>query len=753
MTWLAAVGVLLCAGCGHEPHTNPPLDSGVRPMDSAVDPEDSAVDALPPSTVRAEFGLDTRPSNTTCKAPARPPSASPVKLERVFANVQLGPAMMMAQLPGDSARWFVALRTGRVVSFPVNAPANTPTEVLDLAGVPLSVTQAGEGGLLGIAFHPRFAQNGQLFLSFTTNGGPIDLRSTVGRMTSTDNAASFGGYTTIIPPFDQPATNHNGGSIGFGQDGHLYLGFGDGGGGGDTYRNGQNKSSFFSKILRIDVTTVPAAGKTYVIPDGNPWKNGGGEPATFAFGFRNPFRFSFDRGTGELWVGDVGQDTWEEIDKVRVGGNYGWPCREGTHAFSNDPQHCPSPTNLIDPVYEYEHPLAGNQRSRRSITGGYVYRGSALPDFQGSYVFADYETQQVFALRFDAGSGKPEVTQINDQGPNAPWVSFAEDNDGELYAVAINGQIYKLVSAGAQQPSTFPDRLSETGCFDARNPTQPAPSLIPYGVNSPLWSDGAEKERHLSLPDGTTIGIGADGDFDLPIGSVVAKSFKVDGKFVETRLLVRHDDGGWAGYSYEWNDQQTDATLLTSSKTKAVGAQTWYFPSRSDCVNCHTDAAGRTLGLELAQLDGDLVYPETRRISNQLATLEHIGVFAAALPTGIPALPAPTGNAPVDQRARSYLHANCSFCHRPNGPGRSDMDLRFARSLKDAKLCNVAPATGDLGIAGAKLLAPGDLQKSLVLVRARSTDASRMPPLASALVDPQGTKVIADWIASTTACP
>ena len=167
----------------------------------------------------------------------------------------------------------------------------------------------------------------------------------------------------------------------------------------------------------------------------------------------------------------------------------------------------------------------------------------------------------------------------------------------------------------------------------------------------------------MALPEGKAITVGASGDFDFPIGSVLVKSFSLQGKRIETRLFIRHEDGDWAGYSYEWNDAQTDAVLLPSGKTKPIGDRTWTFPSRSDCKRCHTAAAGHTLGPELGQLNGDLVYGSTNRVANQLATLEHIQMLAA--PLGKPmadlvAYPKPFGDAPVDARARAYLHANCA---------------------------------------------------------------------------------------------
>jgi uncharacterized repeat protein (TIGR03806 family) len=740
---------------------------------SADDPNGADGGALPDGFVpptRAEFGLETRPSNTTCLAPARPPSTAPVKFERVFANVSLGLPMILAQIPGDASRWFVAQRGGTIVSFPTAAPGNTPTLVGNVANVAgKTIALAGEGGLLGMAFHPKFAQNGLVYITWTrapVAGDPpsaVNMISEVGVLHSPDNGASFDSYTVVIPGFGQPATNHNGGGIAFGKDGFLYLGFGDGGGGEDGFHNGQTTTGFFSKVLRIDVDS-PSGGKQYGIPDGNPYKNGGGEPAVFARGFRNPFRLSIDRDTNDLWVGDVGQNTFEEIDaKVKVGGNYGWPCREGMHDSlaplvnppnAGDPAKCPPGTlGLVDPVAEHKHTPANS----RSITGGVVYRGKAVPGFVGSYVYGDYAKQELWTLSFDPGTGEAKTTQLPE--PAANWVSFTEDNDGELYAVALNqGAVYKLVAAEPQGPSTFPDRLSKTGCTDPSDVKKPAAGLVPFGVQAPLWSDGALKERFLAIPDGTTISVkDDDGDFDFPNSTVLVKTFSLGGKRIETRLFIRHDDGGWNGYSYEWLDDQSDAVLLPAGKSKTIGAQTWAYPSRNECVTCHSEAAGRALGPELGQLNGDYVYASTNLLANQLKTLDHIGMFDK--PLGKPvdqlvAFPDPYGTGgSLELRARAYLHSNCANCHRPKGGGLGNLDLRFGTAFKDTVSCDVEPEAGDIGVAGAKLLTPGDPSKSLLSLRPHSPAANRMPPLGSSVVDAPGLKVLDDWITSVTACP
>ncbi|WP_394846591.1 PQQ-dependent sugar dehydrogenase [Pendulispora brunnea] len=727
------------------------LGAGCSNSDEAKDGTDGG-DGGPIQADPAPYGLDTRPANTTCKVPARPPSTASVKLQQVFANVDVGNPMMMAQLPGDASRWYVAERNGKILSFPVQNPPNTPREDLNI-GSQLS-DLGSEGGLLGMAFHPKFAQNGYVYLSYTT-GTDSAIVSTIKRFTSAaKNGTAFGAQSDVLSFNQEARGNHKGGCVQFGPDGYLYASFGDGGGSNNEFGHGQDTDTFFSKVLRIDIDK----GNGYAIPSDNPFANDPTKKGEiYAYGFRNPFRFSFDigkpgrEGTGELWLGDVGQDNWEEVDKVRKGGNYGWSKKEGTHCFPPNTTNCSS-VGLIDPVYDYPQPN-GNARA---VTGGRVYRGKAIPELVGKYVFADSSSGEVWTLSFDATSGKPVVVKINDSGTGGTFTSVNEDADGELYLTALGNKIYKVVPNAKPPASTFPEKLSQTGCVDPANPKNPAAGLIPYGVNSPLWSDGAEKERYLALPDAAKIHVNADGDFDLPKGTVLVKTFSIGGKRVETRLFMRHDDGDWGGYSYEWNDEQTDATLLASNKSKPLGSQTWYYPSRSDCVSCHSTAAGRSLGLELGQLNGDFVYVSTRRLSNQLATFDHIGLFDAPLggaPETLAKFPKPTDEGNLGDRAASYLHANCSFCHRPNGIGGGGTDFRYATTLPNRKACNANPENGNLGIADAKIIAPGAPKKSLVSVRVHTLDTSkRMPPLATSLVDDQGAKVLDDWIQGLTTC-
>jgi uncharacterized repeat protein (TIGR03806 family) len=305
-------------------------------------------------------------------------------------------------------------------------------------------------------------------------------------------------------------------------------------------------------------------------------------------------------------------------------------------------------------------------------------------------------------------------------------------------------------------PDTIATNLSATGCVDVADARQPAPGVIPYDVNTPFWSDGATKSRYLGLPDNTTIAVAADGDMELPPGAVVVKHFRLGSILVETRLLMRHPDGSWAGYTYAWNEEQTDATRVIGGGTKLIDGQTWIYPSETQCMQCHTAAMGDSLGLEILQLNRDFLYPQTGRTDNQLATLGHIGVFAAPLadaPADLPKMPDLTdSSAPLSARARAYLHTNCSQCHRPGGPTPSGMDWRYDVLLENTSACDTMPQLGDLGIPNARIIAPGASENSVLLSRIARRDVHGMPPVGSAIPDAGGIAVLTSWVDSLAGC-
>ena len=684
------------------------------------------------------FGLDARPSNPTWLEPPRPGTA--LALQPALGGQKFSLPLFLTQAPGEPGRFFVVQKGGVVRQI---APDGTGLSTFfDLTAKVNS--SPNEAGLLGMAIHPRWSSKKVVFLSYTAPASPptaVNLISRISRFTSSDGGQTLDSNSEVVLlELVQPFQNHNGGMLAFGPDGYLYASFGDGGSGGDPNGNGQNTGVLFGKILRLDVD-AEANGKHYAIPADNPFAVSGGSPEIWAWGLRNTWRFSFDRLTGKLWAGDVGQDLWEEIDVIEGGKNYGWNQREGFHCYGVT--SCIG--NYIDPIVEYSH-----NGSSASVTGGYVYRGTALQGLYGQYLYGDEVLGTVWSIPASSADGGARPTPAVLPFSGGSLASFGEDLDGELYVVNIgSGMVSKIVAGAGGSAGGPAPLLSQTGCTSAADVTKPAAGLVPYAPAAPFWSDGAAKSRWMALPDGTSAAVGADGDLDFPSGTVLVKQFTVGGKRIETRLFFRYADGGWAGFSYLWNDAGTDAALQTAAVDLALPSQIWPLPSPAQCLACHTAAAGFSLGLESAQLDSAFTYEATGRTANQLATLRHLGLASAG--PSVPALPDPQGAAPIEQRARALLHTNCAQCHRPGGPAPQG-DLRFG-TAPSAGYCNLAPVAGDLGVAGAKLLKPGAPAQSLILLRMKAPDAHRMPPLGSRVVDQQSVDLLATWISSLTDCP
>ncbi len=698
-------------------------------------------------------GLDNRPDNQTCVAPDRPNENSSVSIIDPFPSLpNISEPTKMILEPVSGPRWFVLRKSGQLVTFdPDNATSISP--YIDLSGI---VRTASEGGLLGMAFHPNYPNTPEIFLSYTIDHSGPAMRSVISRFIL-DNVTNPGDGTIeqVILQVDQDFDNHDGGDIAFGPDGYLYIGFGDGGSGGDPYFRAQDTTRLLGSMLRIDVlgSGVSYPDNPYSIPGDNPFAgnarcgagaNSNSCPEIYAWGLRNPWRWSFDPDTGNLWLADVGQGDYEEVNIIERGGNYGWRCREGTHDYNT----AGCGTGLIDPVSEYSH-SEGN-----SITGGYVYRGSAIPELVGRYVFSDYGSGRFWALQSDSQGGYTNDLLIDTNfGPT----SFAVDQQGELYFTDINNsRVRMLIPSRSPTPDAIPTLLSETGCRSPSDITQPYSGLLPYDLNAPFWSDGADKVRYIGLPNGTTITRNVDNDWEFPNGTVIVKDFRLNGNLVETRHLMRHPDGVWAGYTYEWNAQQTEATRVKGGKTVFTNAHLWIYPSESQCMECHTSAAGFALGPETAQLNKVFTYPSTSRAENQLETIGHLLMFTSPLTESASNLPILTDPSDVDAssslRARAYLHTNCSQCHRPGGPTPSTMDLRYTTSLSDTNACDKAPLNGNLGIADARLIAPGDAARSLIIERARLRDSHGMPPLGSNSVDTNGIDLLSAWINGVSGC-
>jgi len=357
------------------------------------------------------------------------PLRNGVGLADAFGGLRFDSPLLLLQEPAANGRFLVVERGGTIQA--VRNGAATP--FLDIRA---RVSTAGEGGLLGLALAPGWPGDPTAYVSYTTPSAqsPANLRSVLSRMQSRDGGATLDPATeAVLLTVEQPFTNHNGGNVVFGPDGYLYFGLGDGGSAGDPMGNAQNLGVLLGKLLRLD----PATGKA---PATNPFVSmAGARPEIYAYGLRNPWRFSFDRQTGKLWLGDVGQDLFEEIDIVQPGLNFGWNAREGLHCYRSS--SCPG--QFTDPVVEYGHDL-GN-----SVTGGYVYRGNDVPALQGRYVYGDFGSGRIWTVPADSPRQPQQILKATS------IASFGQDQRGELYVVDISGTVFKLVAtATGQAPAT-----------------------------------------------------------------------------------------------------------------------------------------------------------------------------------------------------------------------------------------------------------------------------------------------------------
>lgn len=703
---------------------------------------------LPSAVSRASLfaGLLAALALGACATDVQPDSG--VGLERAFSRLRFQRPVFLTGAGDDSGRLFVVEQEGVIRVFDATGEPREAAVFLDISDK--TSRRGNEEGLIGLAFHPNFRDNGQFFVHYSgSDPDEVGVLSRFSLRPGEPNRADPASEEVLLQQ-PQPWRNHNGGMIAFGPDGYLYLSLGDGGAANDPHGNGQKLSTWLGSILRIDVDRREE-GKPYAVPPSNPFvgQPAGAKPEIWAFGLRNVWRFSFDRENGDLWAADVGQNSIEEIDLIEQGGNYGWRSFEANERF--DELEPLSFGEHIPPVAQY------GRREGSSITGGYVYRGTRFPQLVGDYFFGDYASGLIWRLRPE-GNGAFSQELVRRTGRSI--ASFGEDDKGELFLLSFDGAIYRLVSTAEMEDpfEDWPERLSETGLFTMGAQPQPAEHLVPYEVQVPFWSDGARKERFFVLPEGQSLGFREQGSWEVPVGATLVKNFRAshrgEERLIETRLIKRAEDG-WQAATYIWNHDETpDAVLAPEGRqfelrNKAYGVQSWHAPSAAECASCHVEATDYVLGLTTAQLNRDV---DGR---SQLLTLEQRAVVQ--LPEGFePAAHRSFAklddeSTPVEERARAWLDVNCAMCHQPQGPGNASIDLRMTTALTDAGLVDVPPSQGELGIEGARLLAPGDPEGSLLLHRVQTLGAGRMPPIGSHVVDEQGVSLLEAWIRSMDA--
>lgn len=718
------------------------------------------------------YGYDGRVEVPLLPLPFGLPEPGPAQWTNAFPGLLFDRPIAVVSVPGTDDL-VVAEQRGRLLRFR-NDPAVTSAQATTILDLEDRVLFGGEEGLLGVAFDPKFdphsAANGWVYVCWCRD----NPRRTVVSRFRCDDDQPFGhdlrgessgatgdgspggglglldeGSEQVLLEIPQPFANHKAGCLQFGPDGKLYVATGDGGSGNDPFENAQDLGNLLGKILRVECDGS--------VPADNPFALAGSSVRgeIWAYGLRNPFRMSFDP-QGRLWVGDVGQNAFEEIDVVAAGQNLGWPVFEGERSNKN-------PLDLA--VSEFTRPWWTYGRNDGvAVIGGYVYRGSRVPALVGAYVYADYGSGSVFALVHDG----VQVLQNTRLGTLPSPASFGEDRDGELLVCCFDGRVRKLVAqAGGGAAGEMPTMLSATGVFASTTALAVLPGAIEYGVNSEHWADGARQRRWLLLPGAARIeapgstpkGYAGDGRIVLPVGTALVKHFEFEVapqvlQRLETRLLL-HQIDGWHGYTYRWNDAGTDAELVPPggedrlfdvAMQAGAGTRTWRYPGRGECLQCHTAAAGRVLGVTLSQLNRTFAYP--LRAADQLGTWRFLGLFVddPGEPALLPRFAAlGDTSASLDERVRCYLDANCSACHRPAGTAPGTMDLRRLAGVADLQLFGLPSVVAVPGGSGTRAIA-GDHGRSDAWLRVGRRDQFGMPPLASGVVDDAFVALFAQWI-------
>jgi uncharacterized repeat protein (TIGR03806 family) len=737
------------------------------------------------------------------RLPQRQPHGATWDAEPAFPGLRVKNPIHLVPVPSMANEYFLLERQGRVVRF---RDAEYPPQqevVLDLSPrlpSPLNLEQ----GLLGLTFHPNFGradspQRDQIFVFYAgRDGNRLFNRLSRFPVDRTTMRAQLEQEVVLIDQTD-PDAWHNAGCLQFGSDGFLYVAVGDGGGLNDQFGNAQRiDRGLFSGILRLDVDCrggevshppprQPTDGRTadYFIPSDNPFVGQSDVLEEFwSLGLRNPHRIAFDPQTDELWVADVGTMESEEINIARPGSNHQWSYREGTQPFHHSRLHGKPPTDRpgIDtpPLYAYPQ-VRGNHCASEGycVIGGFVYRGEKHPSLVGKYVFGDYGSGKIWSLERSSDSMPTveELLTIPSSG-NHRLASIATDAQGEIFFLIgpdadEYGEILKLVPAdGTEQ---LPARLSETGLFVSLDPIVPHPGLVPYEINVPFWSSGADKSRWVGLPINDKVRFDQEEPWEFPAGTVFVKHFTLPGaegapeRKLETRVLVRDDRGGIYGATYRWQGDGVDAVLVDrSGLTEPVAFRVdgrseelaYRFPSRTECLLCHNRHGGPILGLNCRQLNRT-IHDAIGRKQNQLQMWIDEGLLSDGPSSTeleqLPRLPNPRDRfAALADRVGAYLDANCSYCHRPGAEIRAWFDLRYQTKLSAKSGLQNGNVCQPLDIAGPdqKVVVPGQPHASVLYQRFIHRDTEwRMPPVGNSVIDAEAARWIREWIESLEPAP
>jgi uncharacterized repeat protein (TIGR03806 family) len=790
MRLIATVGIFAVVACLFATQCLPLPLGEVRGEGGAF----AAETATPKSAGASRpFGIEKRIPWTTSNFRGRPDPPLPYRAERIFPKIHFKNPTVLTSAPGTD-RFFVAEQLGKIFSIPNDPAAAAPDPFLDTHALVERIPENAKEGLAveavyGLTFHPKFAENRYCYVCYVVryrdaSRGQYPQGTRVSRFTvsRTDPPRCDIDSEKLIISWLQGG--HNGGCLKFGPDGCLYISSGDGGGAfpPDPLKAGQDVTNILSDIMRIDVDHAPE-GKAYAIPPDNPFvslKDARGE--VWAYGLRNPWKMSFDRQAGDLWVGDVGWELWEMVYRVRKADNYGWSLYEGPQPVHTERPRGPTP--IVPPTIEIPH------TEGVSVTGGFVYRGKKFPKLVGTYVFGDWETRRIWGATVEGEAVGPK-REIMD--PTVRVVDFAEDNDGELYLLDYDdGTIHAVVQNDVKADDhVFPRTLRETGIFASVAKHVPAPGVLPYSINAPQWSDGALAERFVGVPRAGTVrfyeqpkptpGSMFARGIEYPDDSVMVKTLSLEmepgnaatRRRIETQVL--HFDGrDWRGYTYEWSDDQTDAMLvesdgkarvITMTDAKSPGGkrqQTWRYPSRMECLRCHNPWSENALSFNIPQLNREQDFGG--QTDNQIRTFRHIGLIED-LPGGErqngTAASRPPAKSPeqlaryvdpydttadINERGRTYLHINCAHCHRNGGGGSAYVHLLYDTPLNETRSLGIRPSQGTFGLHDARIIAPGDPFRSVLYFRMAKLGPGHMPHIGTSIVDPRGLALIHDWI-------
>lgn len=673
---------------------------------------------------------------TTSRIHGSPEAPKPFVPEQVFTQITLNDGLEMQTVPG-AGRFAAVEKNGKIWTFKDSPDAKEKDLLIDLKPEHPALSYG-----YGIAFHPRWRENGLVFITYVEGDKtPDGSKLSRFKLTQQDPPVLDPKSETVLLTW--LSGGHNGAHLQFGPDGMLYCTTGDATAPSppDSLKTGQDLSDLLSSILRIDVDHAEG-GKAYAIPKDNPFlATPNARPEIYAFGFRNPWKISFDP-KGRLWCGDVGWELWEMIHLVPKGGNHGWSAMEASQPIMPELK---GPGDIIPPVAAHPHTEAA------SITGGYVYHGSRFPELRDAYIYGDYETGKIWALWHD-GSQVRRREEIADTPHKI--VTFGLSEGGELYWMnwEKDTRIYRLArNPAVGKPSLFPRKLSQTGLFTDTAAQTPAAGVLPFEIIEPMWQDGASAERFVALPDGQKIKTTTGGNpvkpnykVEWPVESVLARTITLKQKRLETQVL--HFDGEtWQGYSYRWNDAGTDAQLVGADGDEfMIEKQPWRIHGRAECARCHTNWSGFAVGFQpdqLASIGGKR--PEQSPLFD--------GPFFERLKNRL--VSSHDGKAGVEDRARSWLHANCAHCHRRNGGGSVQLMVNADLPTPEAMLLDEKPVRGDLSLADARVIAPGKPHQSVLLARIARSGNGHMPMIGAREVDPHGFKLLWDWIAGDARQP